>query len=127
MFSVKVLSRSGPFICDKCGAILGSRDSFHMHNAIRHRNASMFCDLCPESFTQKCKLKTHMEKDHLKLKTKCNVCHKFVSNMNAHLKHHVKAKCPICSAIITRPNLTTHIKRHKKKLNNKQRRSKKLT
>lgn len=137
--TVKVLNRSGPFICDNCGSRLSRRSSFLTHLAIYHSNVSFSCDLCRRSFTRKGLLAIHMEKDHLKnnlfkchvclhnasgrqalkvhmllhgQKTECKICHKLVSNMYLHLRAHVKLKCFICSKIYPKNQKSRHMKAH---------------
>lgn len=140
--SVKILNRKGPFICDKCGLKLLSRRYFHQHNLKKHRSVTLFCDLCPRSFAQKSLLAMHMRHVHLKLrsfeckfckfrsftkkvlqvhmlrhgsKTECKVCHKGVSNMNDHMRSHVKVNCPICYKVYSKASLLQHMKTHNKK------------
>lgn len=103
-----------------------------------HRSLSVFCDLCPRSFTKKYLLRVHMTQDHLKLrtfdcsvcsrklpfkgnlkshmlrhgeKTACIICHKFVSNMRQHMTNHVEVKWSICNIICTKNSLSRHVMR----------------
>lgn len=137
------MNRNGPFICDKCGKKLSSRDSFQFHNSSRHSRIKRVysCDLCPRSCGYKCSLKQHIERDHLKLlpfeckdcnfrcfqegrlkkhvlchgpKIKCKLCDMLVSNMRTHLQTHDKANCRICKKAVMRNFLKKHIqKQHK--------------
>lgn len=136
---MKILNRSGPFICDKCERYFTSRKYFQKHFHHKHRNPSMLCDLCPRSFNQKRYLVNHLERDHLKArpfecdlcnfrgfrksslkghmlqhspKTECTLCHKLVANLRLHLDSHIKLKCPVCSQVISKSLLNRHIRNH---------------
>lgn len=137
------MNREGPFICDKCGSTLSSRTSFNVHMRYNHSIATMFCDLCPQSFFRKGLLIQHIERDHLKLrpfecqlcdyksfgknglqlhmfqhslKTECKICHKLVAKISVHLRIHLKANCPICNKMFSKDNLAIHIRRMHKSL-----------
>lgn len=108
-----------------CDSTFPSRELFLRHVNYLHRPATMFCDLCPQSFRQKRFLKIHLRNFHMKLrpfackvcefktffkksfrrhlychgsKTECKICHKLVSNLEQHLKsrHVKKFACNIC-------------------------------
>lgn len=138
--TLRVLNRSGSFICDNCGFRFTNRKSFRNHHWQYHRSFSVFCDLCPQSFTIKSSLAIHLKQVHLKLrpyeckiclhkfsskqslkthllihgpKIECKICHKLVSNMYHHLKAHEKVKCSVCSKIYSKHNLSSHILRLK--------------
>lgn len=123
--AVKTLNFNGPFICDKCGLKVFNRKAFLRHNIINHRDDTMFCDLCPQSFNQKRHLVSHLRRVHLKLrplnckvcefktfhlqsykchqqlhvaKTECKICHKKVADLQNHLTTHVKKfACSVCN------------------------------
>lgn len=137
--TVRVLNRTGPFTCDKCGSRSSSRTAFQLHHSTYHRNFSVLCDLCPLSFVKKYLLARHMRKDHLNHsfecyvclnkfpnkralkthmlrhdpKTECKICHKLVTNMYEHKKNHIKLKCSICSKICSRASLSFHMRTHR--------------
>lgn len=134
---MRLLRASGGFICDKCGLNCPSRDTFQKHLKW-HRSERRICDLCAKSFNKRILILQHMKKVHLKLrsfdctvcklrtfnegnlknhmlqhksKTECKICHKFVANMKAHLRCHVKVKCSICSKTLSKNSLLMHLKR----------------
>lgn len=136
---MKILNRSGPFICDKCGSSFPTRTSFLSHISFHHGPIS-FCDLCPRSFVRKTLLSVHMKKDHLKLrpfechvcshesssrgnlkihmllhgpKTECQICHKLVSNIKIHLTNHVKVQCSVCCKFCSKASIIYHMKTHR--------------
>lgn len=138
--TLKVLNRTGPFICDKCGSRFSKRTSFSSHQRKQHGRFSVFCDLCSRSFVSKFFLTIHMNRDHLKLrpfecnvclykslikvnlkihmlthgpKSECKICHKLVANMNSHLRNHVKVQCSICRKFIVKATLGRHMKIHR--------------
>lgn len=73
------------------------------------------CDLCGRRFPKYCKIKYHIEMQHLRLMTEsCNVCGKtFVNNysLRGHMKlHEIRQteECPICGRFVIR--LERHIR-----------------
>lgn len=143
-YKVQILTRNGPFICDRCGSKLPTRQSFNAHfRLIHHKVDVRYCDLCPQSFGQKYFLNCHMERVHLKLcpfkcsfckykgpsneclkqhmlrhgpKTECKVCHKLVTNIKNHLRiHFPTVKCPKCMIIVSQKFFSTHIRLYCKK------------
>lgn len=138
--SSKVLNRTGPFICDRCGTEHSNRSKFVYHLRSKHLEDKKFlCDLCPKSTILKSWLAKHMRVMHLKLrpfqchicrlktstkralrihmmthgsKTKCKVCHKMVSNMAFHLKNHIAVKCPVCDKTYTKLSIAAHLTIH---------------
>lgn len=138
-FSVRAVNFRGSFICDKCGAKFSTRESLQMHINF-HQKATMFCDHCPQPFNDKRLLVKHILQHHLRPrkfecsvcsykafydhglkvhmmrhgpKAECKICHKFVTNMKDHLKSHIKEKCPICSKIYSKNDLSRHMKTHR--------------
>lgn len=138
--TAKVLKRTGPYICDKCGLHFSTRDYISAHFRSQ-QCVVMFCDLCPQYFGRKTFLLNHMRSDHLGVrlfncklcnyrgsykiglrnhmlrhgsKTKCKICKKQVLHMRLHLKNHVKVECPICKKLRTKKNLRRHIEVHEK-------------
>lgn len=136
----RVLNSSGIFICDKCGLKYPNRDSFRIHHWLYHRNFSVFCDLCPRSFTRKQRLADHMKQVHVRFrpfecnvcsyktscirslkihmlrhgaKTECEICHKLVSNIENHIGTHVKVECSICGKTYSKNHLSRHKKTHR--------------
>lgn len=92
--TVRVLNRSGPLICDRCGSKHPSRKAFRLHYKFNHRDASFFCDLCPQSCIQKQALMKHIEGVHLKLQPfQCKDC-KFKTSYKNNFKSHIRQHGP---------------------------------
>lgn len=111
-----------------------------MYKKHREKQEKFYCDLCPQAYDLKSNIAIHMEQCHLKLrrykcnmcdykayfksslnkhklihrkKTECQICHKSVAFMGAHMRLHVKVDCPICHRTYPKPSLIQHIRTHK--------------
>lgn len=135
--STDIILSNGPFTCDKCGFLFTTRKKFLTHDFSYHSAVKMFCDFCPRFFVFKYALEEHIQKDHLQLrihkckvcdftsgmkgcltrhmlqhgpKTECSICHKLISNMPAHLRIHIMAKCHICGKKLKKRSLLSHLR-----------------
>lgn len=139
LWTVRVLNRNGPFICDNCGSEFSNRYSFQVHNHKKHVGVRRYCDLCPRFFRRKFLIIQHMMSEHMHFspfeckvcghkshsgvnykkhmlrhgpKTECNICHKFVTNMYNHLQSHAKVECHVCRKCFSKNNLKKHVRIH---------------
>lgn len=118
---MRVLSRNGPFICDKCGSKYPTRSAFQAHNYRHHGCVTFCCDLCPRSFIQKRILGKHIKQVHLKFQPfQCKNCeyNSFEKgNLNKHMKlHGSKSECKVCHEFVTSLKMKNHLKTHWKDL-----------
>lgn len=116
--NVKKLNKSGPFICDRCGAYIKLFSSMVDHWKRHLKPRQYQCDLCPKAYKRKFNLSNHMEVAHIcDKKYECKKCD-FKAASNRHVKRHMihhelKKECPRCKKLVK--NLSRHSKRHLKK------------
>ena len=99
--------------CNKCDAIV--KDVYN-HNYHTHRERILPCPVCGKMFKQKGNLNKHVKK-HDAQPSQCDVCHKFVMNVNNHKNStHLKTRdweCSICNCKYkSKSVLNQHIRSH---------------
>lgn len=117
LWTVRVVNKIGPFICDKCGSKYERRPFLIFHLKSHQGIIGMLCDLCPQIFNQKGALVKHMEKAHMEPRFACQICEYkncHEKNLKTHmLRHGPKVKCKVCHRFST--NLGRHMRsRHPK-------------
>ncbi|XP_060530131.1 gastrula zinc finger protein XlCGF28.1-like [Cylas formicarius] len=120
--------------CEDCGATLGDITSYRDHILSKHTvlsSKTWKCSICQLSFQYKPLYNVHLRSAHgellktkqnqkatgagIKDQLKCLECNKVFlkrSAYSAHVKGHTRVKCPICSAEITRYNISKHVMLH---------------
>lgn len=117
------------------------RNHFFKLHRKRVNTVLHYCDICPQFFELKCFLANHMKRDHLKIrsheckicgykafsrneikqhmlrhvsKSKCKICHRFVTNLYQHSRAHIKIDCRVCGKSYSKTTLRNHMKSHRK-------------
>ena len=110
---ISSLTKSPQHKCNKCGAVV---KNVYNHNYQTHQEKTIPCPVCGKMFKRKGHLNLHLKKRHDQ-PTQCDVCDKFVVNIDDHKKStHSKTKDWQCSICIckykSKQVLNQHIRNH---------------
>merc|ERR1719319_995635 len=81
--------------CDECGKSV--RDLYDHKRSIHRRIDSHFCEECDKGFPTKSKLRYHVNKIHLQVRSTCDDCGAQVANLQQHKRFvHEKRMAAVC-------------------------------
>lgn len=124
------LQKKKTFPCGQCGSIFKRKEHLARHIRSTHQNKRLYCPLCPSSYIQGSKLKTHLQEKHGVYK--CGKCHSIVNLISSEL-HTCSSidsplqelfNCQLCpktykrKAYLSKHLLSVHVKKRKGKPKN---------
>ena len=94
----------GSFVCELCGAVKGSSDSFKVHASKVHGIAAFNCSHCESIFHKQIELRRHMLSDHKSSVFQCDKCKAILMSQIGLESHFAKCvnkmfKCKHCSCV----------------------------
>ena len=94
----------GSLVCELCGAVKGSSDSFKVHASKVHGIAAFKCSHCESTFHKQIELRRHMLSDHKSSVFQCDKCKAILMSQIGLESHFAKCvnkmfKCKHCSCV----------------------------
>ena len=103
-------------VCELCGAVKGSSDSYKTHASKVHGIAAFSCSHCEKSFHKQQDLKMHLFSAHESVAFQCDKCkgiYMSQSGLDYHMKHCTEKliKCKYCSCVRnSKKSMSIHVR-----------------